>query len=555
MHKSTSGKVVLRVVAALVGAFVFAVVIVSHAPRASRAQTSKCPAEFQEQSSGPLTNGSTLCQTATGRTCTFQLNLCVNQPEAGCTPTNLRKRNIHATGSCGKVGKVHVKASGTGSPCGAFAGVTAKTKKHGTRMGTCTIKAKAGAGLEKITLTCQPASSPCSTSTTTTTTVFSTTSTSGPPPANSLSFTTTAGTTSCGGAGFSTPASQPFSGATYSDTGCTALLDNLGTSCLYIGGGAGSGVPPGATPAGATSYLSIGPGNTLVASNGTNTNRDCTKGSSTTSSHCINAGTCSGGPTPGATCFSATGCGTGGTCTGPNPDASCTTDADCGGTASSCQPVESCFFGPPLAIPYPTVPALSTCVLNVIATDASGTNDPATGAASVDIPLVSRVYLTGNGTAPCPQCKCGTPPCSGSGATGCNAGPNAGGACFTNSTTGNPATENTTHDCPPQAGGGLFNGALSVDLNPLTTGSASMTSAGGMFCPNQTHAGVFGRANAQCFTETGSPAGDLTDGMPHAATEGTVFCIPQTANQTVNLVADLPGPGATSLPGMAQLHF
>ena len=118
MHKSTSGKVVLRVVAALVGAFVFAVVIVSHAPRASRAQTSKCPAEFQEQTSGPLTNGSTLCQTATGRTCTFQLNLCVNQPEAGCTPTNLKKKNIHARGSCGKVGKVHVKANGTGSsPC------------------------------------------------------------------------------------------------------------------------------------------------------------------------------------------------------------------------------------------------------------------------------------------------------------------------------------------------------------------------------------------------------------------------------------------------------
>ena len=511
MHKSTSGKVVLRVVAALVGAFVFAVVIVSHAPRASRAQSSACPAEFQEQTSGPLTNGSTFCQTATGRKCMVQLQLCVNQPEAGCTPTNLKKKNIHARGSCGKVGKVHVKANGTGSPCGAFAGVTAKTKKHGTRTGTCTVKAKAGSDIERITIACQPESSPCS----------------GPPPANSLSFTTTAGTTSCGGAGFSTPASAPFSGAIHSDTGCTTLIDDLGTSCLYIGGGSANGVPPGSTPAGATSYLDIGPGNTLVASNGTGSNRDCTKGSSTTSSHCINANA---------------------------PQPSCTSDADCGGTGGSCQPVESCLFGPPLAIPYASVPALSTCVINVIATDASGTNDPATGAASVDIPLVSRVYLTGNGTAPCPQCKCGTPPCSGSGATGCNAGPNAGGACSTNSTTGNPATENTTHDCPPQAGGGLFNGALSVDLNPLTTGSASMTSADGMFCPNQTHAGVFGRANAQCFTETGSPAGDLTDGMPHAATEGTVFCIPQTANQTVNLVADLPGPGATSLPGMAQLR-
>src|SRR5207237_9717860 len=115
------------------------------------------------------------------------------------------------------------------------------------------------------------------------------------------------------------------------------------------------------------------------ASKRTNTTHAGTNGTSPASSHCSNAGTSSGGPTPGATWFSATGCGTGGACTGPNPDASCTTDADCGGTASSCQPVESCFFGPPLAIPYPTVPALSTCVLNVIATDASGTSDPATG--------------------------------------------------------------------------------------------------------------------------------------------------------------------------------
>ncbi len=527
MHTSTSGKVVLRVVAALVGAFVFAVVIVSHAPRASRAQSSACPAEFQEQTSGPLTNGSTFCQTATGRKCMVQLQLCVNQPEAGCTPTNLKKKNIHARGSCGKVGKVHVKANGTGSPCGAFAGVTVKTKKHGTRTGTCTVKAKAGSDIERITIACQPESSPCSTSTTTTTTVFSTTSTSGPPPANSLSFTTTAGTTSCGGAGFSTPASAPFSGAIHSDTGCTTLIDDLGTSCLYIGGGSANGVPPGSTPAGATSYLDIGPGNTLVASNGTGSNRDCTKGSSTTSSHCINANA---------------------------PQPSCTSDADCGGTGGSCQPVESCLFGPPLAIPYASVPALSTCVINVIATDASGTNDPATGAASVDIPLVSRVYLTGNGTAPCPQCNCGTPPCSGSGATGCNAGPLVGGPCTTNTTTGNPATANTTHDCPPEEGMGLFSGALSVDLNPLTTGSASMTSATGMFCPGQSHAGAFGQATTQCITETGSPAGDLTDGMPHAATEATVFCIPATTNGTVNLVADLPGPGATSLPGMAQLR-
>ena len=90
-------------------------------------------------------------------------------------------------------------------------------------------------------------------------------------------------------------------------------------------------------------------------------------------------------------------------------------------------------------------------------------------------------------------------------------------------------------------------------LNPLTTGSASFTSATGVFCTGQTHAGAFGKPATRCITETGMCAGNLTDGMPHAAIEGTVFCIPMTSNGTVNIVADLPGPGATSLPGDAQI--
>src|SRR5439155_1082618 len=113
-------------------------------------------------------------------------------------------------------------------------------------------------------------------------------------------------------------------------------------------------------------------------------------------------------------------------------------------TAGACQPVENCVFGPPLAIQNPAVPSLATCVINVIATDASGSGDPTTGAATVDIPLVSRVYLTGNEAAPCPQCACGTPPCSGT----CSAGPNAGMACSTNSPTGNPATVNIVPHLP-----------------------------------------------------------------------------------------------------------
>jgi len=120
-------------------------------------------------------------------------------------------------------------------------------------------------------------------------------------------------------------------------------------------------------------------------------------------------------------------------------------------------------------------------------------------------------------------------------------------------TTGNPATSSASQDCPPEEGGGLFNGALAVDLNLLTTGSRSVTAAGGLFCPGQSTAGAFGQGSPRCITETGMAAGDLTDGGPHAAREGAVFCIPATANGTVKLVVDLPGPGATSLPGIAQI--
>src|SRR5207302_3403313 len=128
---------------------------------------------------------------------------------------------------------------------------------------------------------------------------------------------------------------------------------------------------------------------------------------------------CVGGPTPGATCFAAgTSCGTGGTCTGVNPHVSCTTDADCGGIGDSCQLVANCFFGPPLAIPNPAIATLASCNINVIETDASGTGNSTTGDASVDIPLQTRVYITANNGSPCPKCNCGTPPCSGTGATG-----------------------------------------------------------------------------------------------------------------------------------------
>ena len=49
------------------------------------------------------------------------------------------------------------------------------------------------------------------------------------------------------------------------------------------------------------------------------------------------------------------------------------------------------------------------------------------------------------------------------------------------------------------------------------------------------------------------PAGSLADNMPHHSVLASVFCIPPTNNPAVDGVADLPGPGAIGLNGMAQL--
>src|SRR5207249_1701042 len=136
----------------------------------------------EEQTSGSVSDGSTLCGTAVGNKCTFELELCANQPVDSCTPKDLKKRRVHASGHCGGIGKLNVKASGTSAVCGNFTGVKVKTKNHGAQAGSCRIRAKAAASQTSITLLCQPASTPCSTTTTTsppgtTTTISPTTTT------------------------------------------------------------------------------------------------------------------------------------------------------------------------------------------------------------------------------------------------------------------------------------------------------------------------------------------------------------------------------------------
>src|SRR5262249_47268665 len=156
---------------------------------------------------------------------------------------------------------------------------------------------------------------------------------------------------------------------------------------------------------------------------------------------------CTKGVAPGFHCIGPTN--TGMTCDPNNPT---NPDFDCDVTIpGSCAPDAQCFFGPPL--PIPNGP-LTTCVLNVIKSDVSGTVDTSTGDASSSLPMFSRVYLTGNSTQPCPVCNCGK----------CSGGANDGGTC-------NPVGSlGTTLDCPPTPA--QFLAPLNVTLGPL--GKAAM---------------------------------------------------------------------------------
>jgi hypothetical protein len=460
-------------------------------------------------------------------TCTFKVAVCPNQSTlAGCTP----HPPVALSGKSITSGTLSSPADLSGTDCGTFKDVTVNVKgKKKNKPGKLVlhVKAKITGGKPKtdtdnVTLICKPRVGTCppptTTTTTTLTTVTTTTTTTLMCPAVSgtkLAFTTAVGTSSCGPAGLATPPAAPLSGELDSDTSCSTKIADLGLGCLCFGGGGATIVACGKIPDGATSLLDIsGPG-TLAGSTGTSSN-DCTKGA-----------------------------GPGKHCANNNSVPACTSDGDCGGAAGSCALDANCFFGPPLPIVSPPpFAALTTCVLNVVQTNASGTFNGTTGDSNVSLPLSSRVYISGNTASPCPKCLSGH--CDPTWKTNTNTtSPDTNAVC---TPTG---IQLTTTDCRPSLPG--FQAPLPVNLTPLTTGTVSMTSATGMFCP-QNNAGAFGQGNAQCIQETGMPAGSLSDGLPHNSNLASVFCIPATGNAAVDGVADLPGPGAIGLNGNAQLQ-
>jgi hypothetical protein len=156
-------------------------------------------------------------------------------------------------------------------------------------------------------------------------------------------------------------------------------------------------------------------------------------------------------------------------CTGQSATLGAATSSDTGSNGN-CTAV-GCLFGPPLPIPSPASTPTSTCVVNVVATNGMGTLDCNGGAQTLDIPLSSIVYLTGDtstdpmstigGIQPCPLCSAGT----------CIGGPNDGLACTPGTTALTPSYP-TSNDCPPAP---IFNiGTLAIGFS-LSTGTVSWT--------------------------------------------------------------------------------
>ena len=81
-------------------------------------------------------------------------------------------------------------------------------------------------------------------------------------------------------------------------------------------------------------------------------------------------------------------------CTGETLMLEATTQADTG-DIETCTSA-GCFFGPPLPIPNAMSPPTSTCVFNTYAEDVTGSATCSTGDANLDMPLLSKTFLTGD---------------------------------------------------------------------------------------------------------------------------------------------------------------
>ena len=375
-----------------------------------------------------------------------------------------------------------------------------------------------------------------------------------------LSFTTGIGSGNCGTVQLSTGAVQK----------------NLACSGLYTGGG-GNTVPlPYSVPDQGTSLTGV---SSCTIATGDLTLTNLTSVQTGSNRNCTSAGCLFGPPLPIPNSTS-------------TPTSVCVVNVvatNAGGTAN-CNTGASHLNLPLSSVLYldgdlfPAAPGIQVCpVCNKTCNAGTNLNGPC------------------NSDADCPSAAAGS--CAGTNT--CHGGPNDGNACVpADSLQGTTNSFPTSHDCPPPAVNNI--GALPIAFD-LVTGTKTKTAVNNtasgqnnVFCgycrdvnnlgtlcfagdptlgcptPNpaspvacntnadcpaeypdceQRNAGAFGPAGggARTITETGAPAGSLTDGAAHASTLASIFCIQPTFNATVDAAGDLPGPGAVTLSGSAQL--
>lgn len=289
-------------------------------------------------------------------------------------------------------------------------------------------------------------------------------------------------------------------------------------------------------------------------------------------------------------------------------EASITTDLNCTGnncTVDGAALVDT-VFGAPLPL---SSGGVSSCVVNEFREAVTGTYDCGTGCSESAVKLRSRVFLVLDADKPCPPCVGDATPNDGVKGGACDGGKTPGAACdvggisdlFQESSGAPPDAGRTSNDCQPN---GSPVGILSIDLNPLTTGTVTVNASenclqgsaapGSCYCPGQVQPNACtpdGVCPASGLCEQSPPIGqcsgqkfrgcDLTNGatadcediFPGSGTcqntlrpcfgssitrtgqcgtqQGVlaaIFCIPATTAQAINTVAGLPGPGAVTLP-------
>jgi hypothetical protein len=553
MGTATLGARLLAVLSSLGAAVVLAPVAFAHFNGGGAAK-SDCYIVYEDleitsgNNKSECTDGDPSCDTdgQCQGTCSFGITACFNDPNvADCTPTNVTAVTVKGTTL-----NLATLLPTSENVCGeqAIVGVPVKKTAKGAKKGKLKVKVKATSvskpktDKDAFTLFCLPREEgACPTTTTTSSTTSTTVETCCELPS--------APKTSASFLSFATEAGTGKCGSYIDIAAVPPAAKDLNCSGLYFGGGGNSVPLPVSVPDQGVAVSKI-----AACSKITNT----------------------------ATIVPATAAETG------NPR-NCT--------------AAGCVFGAPLAVPNPNSTPTSTCVVNRISADITGSVSCTTGASDLSAPLSSEIYLTGDtytdpmstiaGIQPCPLCTGGS----------CIGGPNNGLPC-TPGTTDLGDGYPTSHDCPPDPMSNI--GSLPVAFS-LTTGTVTWTGSAptndtgstvsvqnrvfsgycrdadgtgafegtsgatahkcwengmavGTACSGtfesceQKNNGAFGPGGGGVATiiAIGSASGNLFSG-PAKATLASVFSISPTFNATVDAAGDLPGPGAVTLPGTASL--